>query len=115
MFPTNPEEFDADDRISFSKVSNTFLLETEDGREFQWDNALRRWTESLDDSELARQQEAYVMQGVDEAEPALNSRKKRKQAKDDHFVSSPIYNCDFGCTSNSLFASVQATNCVQPG
>ena len=94
MFPTNPEEFDADDRISFSKVSNTFLLETEDGREFHWDNALRRWTASLDDGELARQQEAYAVQGVDEAEPALNPRNKRKQTRDGHFVSIAIYHCD---------------------
>ena len=42
-FPQNPEEFDADPRVSFSKVSNKFVLETDDGQEFEYDDALRRW------------------------------------------------------------------------
>lgn len=42
-FPTNPEDFDADDRISFSKLDNKFILETEDGQEFEFDDALKRW------------------------------------------------------------------------
>ena len=41
--PNDPETFDADERISFSKLSNTFLLEAEDGQEFEWDSALKRW------------------------------------------------------------------------
>ena len=42
-FPQNPEEFDADPRVSFSKLSNKFLLETDDGQEYDYDDALRRW------------------------------------------------------------------------
>lgn len=42
-FPQSPSEFDADPRIAFSKVDEKFLLETEEGAEFEWDNALRRW------------------------------------------------------------------------
>jgi HIV Tat-specific factor 1 len=42
-FPTDPEAFDQDDRISFSKLSNTHILETEDGREFEYDAQLKRW------------------------------------------------------------------------
>lgn len=42
-FPIDPETFDQDDRISFSKLSNTYLLETEDGQEFEYDSQLRRW------------------------------------------------------------------------
>ena len=43
-FPQNPEDFDADPRISFSKVSNKFILETEhDGTEYEFDDKLKRW------------------------------------------------------------------------
>ena len=42
-FPQSPSEFDADPRISFLKVDEKFLLETEEGAEFEWDGALRRW------------------------------------------------------------------------
>ena len=44
-FPSNPEEFDADERISFSKLDNKFILEAEDGQEFEYDNELKRWVE----------------------------------------------------------------------
>ena len=42
-FPANPEDFDADSRISFSKLDNKFILEADDGQEFEFDNALKRW------------------------------------------------------------------------
>ena len=43
-FPQNSEDFDADPRISFSKVSNKFILETEhDGAEYEFDDKLKRW------------------------------------------------------------------------
>ena len=42
-FPQNPEEFDADPRISFSKVDNKFILETDEGQEYEYDDALKRW------------------------------------------------------------------------
>lgn len=42
-FPQDPAEFDSDPRISFSKLDNKFILETEDGQEFEYDTALKRW------------------------------------------------------------------------
>ncbi len=42
-FPKNREEFDADPRISFSKLDDKFILETDDGHEFEFDDALKRW------------------------------------------------------------------------
>ncbi len=42
-FPQTPEEFDADPRISFSKVSSKFILETDDGAEYEFDDRLKRW------------------------------------------------------------------------
>lgn len=42
-FPQNPEEFDADPRISFSKLDNKFILELDEEHEFEYDDALKRW------------------------------------------------------------------------
>ena len=42
-FPQSPSEFDNDTRISFSKLDEKFILETEEGAEFEWDNGLHRW------------------------------------------------------------------------
>lgn len=42
-FPQNPEEFDADSRVSFSKLDNKFILEVDDEHEYEYDDALKRW------------------------------------------------------------------------
>ena len=42
-FPQDPTEFDSDPRISFSKLDDKFILETEDGQEYEYDTALKRW------------------------------------------------------------------------
>lgn len=80
-FPQDPAEFDSDPRISFSKLDNKFILETEDGQEFEYDTVLKRWIPTVDDDLLRQQQEAYKIQGVDENEQvtAQQLRKKRKQ------------------------------------
>lgn len=78
-FPTNPEEFDTDDRISFSKLDNKFLLVQEDGTEFEFDDAIKRWIPVLDDALLEEQQKAYRVSGVDESEPVEAMKRKRKK------------------------------------
>jgi HIV Tat-specific factor 1 len=78
-FPTNPEEFDSDDRISFSKLDNKFLLVQEDGTEFEFDDAIKRWIPVLDDALLEEQQKAYKVSGVDESEPVDAMKRKRKK------------------------------------
>lgn len=42
-FPQSPSAFDSDPRISFSKLDQKFILETEDGEEFEYDSGLKRW------------------------------------------------------------------------
>jgi len=42
-FPTTEEEFREDPRVSFSRVSGKWTLETDDGSEYEYDGALRRW------------------------------------------------------------------------
>jgi len=78
-FPANPEEFDADPRISFSKLDNKFILEQEDGSEFQYDEGLRRWIPAVDEALLEQQRQAYAVSGVDENETVDAMRKKRKK------------------------------------
>ena len=46
-FPQDPSEFDADHRISFSKLDNKFILETDEGQEYGYDDALKRWIPSV--------------------------------------------------------------------
>ena len=46
-FPQDPSDFDADPRISFSKVDSKFILEADDGQEFEYDDALKRWIPSV--------------------------------------------------------------------
>ena len=46
-FPQNADDFDADERISFSKVDNKFILEAEDGQEFEFDDVLKRWVPAV--------------------------------------------------------------------
>ncbi|KAI0997851.1 hypothetical protein K3495_g10339 [Podosphaera aphanis] len=78
-FPTNPELFDADDRISFSKLDNKFILVQEDGTEFEFDNAIKRWIPVVDEALLEEQQLAYKVAGVDENVPVEIVKKKRKK------------------------------------
>lgn len=46
-FPQTPEQFDDDPRISFSKMDQKWILEADDGTEFEWDQALKRWVPSV--------------------------------------------------------------------
>lgn len=46
-FPTDPNEFGEDERISWSKLDDKWLLETEQGTEYAWDTALRRWVQAV--------------------------------------------------------------------
>lgn len=42
-FPQSPSEFDIDPRISFSKLEDKWILETEEGTEYEFINGLKRW------------------------------------------------------------------------
>ena len=51
-FPTDVQEFDADDRISFSKLDNKFIAVHDDGSEFEFDVDAKQWVpiDVLDDN-----------------------------------------------------------------
>lgn len=42
-FPMTREEFDTDPRVSWSRISGKWSLEADDGSEFEFDEALKRW------------------------------------------------------------------------
>ncbi|KAL3962108.1 hypothetical protein ACCO45_003631 [Purpureocillium lilacinum] len=50
-FPKNPEEFDGDDRISFSKLDGKFIAVHDDGTEFEFDPELKEWIPTGDDDD----------------------------------------------------------------
>ena len=42
-FPQSPSAFDSDPRVSFSRLDNKYILETDEGNEYEWDGDLSRW------------------------------------------------------------------------
>ena len=46
-FPHKLEEFTEDERVSFSKKINRFILEAEDGTEWEFNEPLGRWQEAV--------------------------------------------------------------------
>lgn len=63
-FPTDPAEFENDDRISFSRLDNKHIaVQESDGTEFEFDAQLKRWIPLADEDEEAliqQQQSAYI-------------------------------------------------------
>ena len=46
-FPQNVEDFESDPRVSFWKLDNKYILETEDGQEYEYDEKLKRWVQAV--------------------------------------------------------------------
>ena len=42
-FPTDPDGFDSDDRISYSKESQNYVLEDDNGGEWEWLPKQGKW------------------------------------------------------------------------
>ena len=64
-FPQNPEEFDADSRVSFSKLANKFILEADNGEEFEFDDTLKRWVPVVRPHPLRIYEGAHASYGQD--------------------------------------------------
>lgn len=78
-FPTDPSEFDSDDRISFSKLDNKFIAVSDDGNEFEFDAQLRRWIPAIDEELVRQQQRAYGGGGSDEDEQPTEQHQNKKR------------------------------------
>ncbi|KAL4074048.1 hypothetical protein V8B97DRAFT_1865601 [Scleroderma yunnanense] len=78
--------FADDERIHFSKETETWRLEQEDGTELEYDAAKGTWVPVVDDDLIKKQQAAYSVPGVDEEAPAApvlkRANKKRKEPED---------------------------------
>lgn len=42
-FPTSPDDFGSDTRISFDKTANNYTLEDENGEEWEWHPRNSKW------------------------------------------------------------------------
>ena len=42
-FPNNSEDFASDTRISFSKAADNYILEDENGEEWEWHSRTSKW------------------------------------------------------------------------
>jgi HIV Tat-specific factor 1 len=85
-FPTNPEDFDSDERISFSKLDNKYIAVQDDGTEYEFDRDLRRWVPIIDEDLIQQQQSGYVVPN-NPSETNPSQGKKRKNGHSDREVS----------------------------
>ena len=46
-FPKTHDEFSEDSRVSYSKLDGKWILEAEDGSEWEFNNSLMRWMPSV--------------------------------------------------------------------
>ncbi|KAJ3989117.1 hypothetical protein F5890DRAFT_1487944 [Lentinula detonsa] len=78
--------FSTDQRVYFSKESNTWRYEEEDGAEMEFDAAKGLWVPLIDEELVKAQQAAYSVAGVDESTPVApvlkRENKKRKEPED---------------------------------
>ncbi|KAK1823976.1 hypothetical protein LTR12_001509 [Friedmanniomyces endolithicus] len=89
-FPTEIEDFAADDRISFSKTADTHLLEAEDGTEWEWLARVSKWIPVTSEEDVEKQQRAYMVEGVDENAPAVDLRKRKAQDEEAEGIATSI-------------------------
>ncbi|KAK3396429.1 hypothetical protein B0T20DRAFT_417719 [Sordaria brevicollis] len=78
-FPTEIEEFDKDERISFSKLDNKYIAVQDDGTEYEFDAGLKRWLPIIDEALIEEHQRAYITSlGDDDNNTEAGQGKKRK-------------------------------------
>lgn len=87
--PTNVQQFDGDDRISFSKLDNKFIAVLDDGAELEFDEKSKQWApadESLD-------AEDALEYGGQSATPDPDSKKRKNGDGNGSEVSSQPSSC----------------------
>ena len=92
-FPTNPDEFDSDERISLSKLDNKYIAVQDDGSEFEFDSELKRWVPTADDSFVHEYETGYLAPDAapDYQESSRGGRKRKKDRSNDREVSCAPY------------------------
>ncbi|KAG5981666.1 hypothetical protein E4U55_002702 [Claviceps digitariae] len=78
-FPTDVQEFDADDRISFSRLDNKFIAVHDDGTEYEFDPEWKRWVqteeEPLDEEDDAARQAGQSL-GMSDSQSGGRTRRR---------------------------------------
>ncbi|KAG8697550.1 hypothetical protein FRC08_006455 [Ceratobasidium sp. 394] len=78
-------QFASDPRIHYSRETQTWHFEGDDGREMEWDATKNTWIEVVDEDMVKAQQAAYAVEGVDEETPVApilaRNNKKRPSIK----------------------------------
>jgi HIV Tat-specific factor 1 len=98
-FPTNPEEFDQDDRISYSKLDNKYIAVQEDGTEYEFDAGLKRWIPIIDEALIEEQQKGYFMPSADadnDHEGPAQGRKRKVITTDREVSCAHMHICSVG-------------------
>jgi HIV Tat-specific factor 1 len=81
VFPTTEEEFKNDVRVSFDKSSSKWILEDDNGDEYEWNAQFEKWVPSVDEALMQQQASIYAMKDVDETAPAIDSKKRKADVK----------------------------------
>ncbi|EME87425.1 uncharacterized protein MYCFIDRAFT_75283 [Pseudocercospora fijiensis CIRAD86] len=113
-FPSNPEDFDADNRIAFSKETKSYLLEDENGEEWEWLPGPAKWSKTMDEALMKQQQEIYKVAGVDDDAPAFDPVKKRKAAQQDDLDSNKKAKANTGATATATAKAIAAPPANKP-
>ncbi|KAF2176740.1 hypothetical protein K469DRAFT_755462 [Zopfia rhizophila CBS 207.26] len=77
-FPTNVADFANDERISYSTADGKWLLVDENDKEWEFNETVKKWTEPIDDEQVAMMQAVY--DAPETADATDSSDKKRKSA-----------------------------------
>nr|POE49351.1 isoform 2 of hiv tat-specific factor 1 like [Quercus suber] len=89
-FPKETEEFADDERISYSRQAETYVLEDPTtGEEFEWLATHRAWIPVTDEALIAQQASVFAIPGVDENEPAFDPRRPKRKAAGDEDAERP--------------------------
>lgn len=100
-FPTDKEEFDQDERISFSKLDNKYIAVQDDGTEYEFDEGLKRWLPIIDEALIEQQQQGYAMADVDIDDdrrqgPAQGRKRKMDHSNDREVSCARMHTCSVG-------------------
>ncbi|THV05065.1 hypothetical protein K435DRAFT_774056 [Dendrothele bispora CBS 962.96] len=90
-----PAAFADDPRVYFSKDTNTWRYEEDDGTEMEFDAAKGSWVPLVDEELIKKQQAAYSVPGVDEetpAAPVLQRENKKRKEPEDYTSATPTSN-----------------------
>lgn len=77
-FPTNQDEFDKDDRISFSRLDSKYIAVHDDGTEYEFDPVSRLWIPIIDEALMEEQQRGYFTTNDPDENGGPSQGKKRK-------------------------------------